>query len=190
MSTFTHLEREGQFKLRPLSWRVKTFPGKQTVAIAIEFRVLAQQDADGAWIDWGEHDYRVWGDFFVIQSDGKPNVKKAQSLATLLGWDGNFRSIAAASPPDVAVQGRVISENYQGKTFFKVDWIDPEDHVRGAGGGLDESEASKLDARFGSLLRAATAAAKKTDMPPPPKRPRLAPSASDNPLTDGEPPPF
>ena len=75
-----NIDREGIFKARPLQWRVKVFDGSLSVAIAIEFAIVAQL-ADNEWQDWSGYDeHRVWGDWWVVKKDGKPNVSAVEQL--------------------------------------------------------------------------------------------------------------
>lgn len=150
----TNLDRPGIFKARPVQWKVKTFEGKASVAIAIEFVVTAQLDG-GDWVDWsGYAPHHVWGDFFVVKKDGTSNVATVQQLAVSLGWNGSLRQINSTAPPQDEVQITVKDEVYNGKTYYKASWINPGDYVPN-GGGADDAEVDQLEARFGSLLRAA-----------------------------------
>lgn len=168
-----YLDRAGIFMAMPASWKVKTFPNSSSVAISIEFRILAQLDGS-EWTDWTSYDeVRCWGDFFVVKKDGKPNVATVQQLAASIGWQGSLRQVVGGAPPEVKVQITVKDETYNGKTFFKASWINPEDYVP-TGGGADADEVGQLDARFGSLLRAAASGSGK----PPASKPKTAPAPS------------
>ena len=159
------LNRPGIFKAREESRRIKTFPNSSSVAIAIEFVVLAEQNGDD-WTDWsGYEETRVWGDFFVVKKDGTPNVTTVQQLAASLEWSGSLRDTTPRR--DLVVQITVKGEDYNGKTYHKASWINPGDHMPGAP-GADDQEIGQLEARFGSLLKAAAGSAKKA---PPPKKP-------------------
>lgn len=170
------LDREGIFKARPVSWRVKTFEGKSTVAIAIEFVVLAQltEAVDEAgqkrhdWQDWSDYlEHRVWGDYWVITKNGAPNEVTVQQLAESLGWGGSLKAVTAGPPPDRVVQITVKADTYNGKTNFKAGWMNPGDYTPTPGGAPKE-EVDALEAQFGSLLRAAASGARQ---PPKPAQP-------------------
>lgn len=163
----TPLNRPGIFKAREESRRVKTFQNSSAVAIAIEFVVLAEKNGDD-WTDWsGYEEVRVWGDFFIVKKDGTPSVATVQQLAASLEWSGSLRDLAPRR--DLVVQITVKGEDYNGKTYFKASWINPGDYVP-VPSGADDQEIGQLEARFGSLLKAAAGSAKKAP-PPPPKRP-------------------
>lgn len=158
-----NLDRSGIFKARPATWKVKTFPNSQAVAISFEFVIVAQLDGS-TWTDWtGYEPVRCFGDFFVVKKTGQPNVVTVQQLATSLGWNGDLRAVFG-EPPDCVVQISVKEEVYEGKSYFKASWVNPEDYVP-QGGGADEATVEQLQTRFGSLLRAAAAPAKPAPAP-------------------------
>jgi hypothetical protein len=171
----TALEREGIFKGAPVEWRVKKFDSSKSVAIGIDFVVTAQLDGS-EWVDWSGYDeHRVSGDFWVVKKTGQPNIDTVKRLAEVLGWNGSLSAVATSKPPDVVVQITVKAEDYNGRTYFKVAWLNTEDYVPSF--GCSEEEVRGLDAQFGSLLRAA-AGSKGT--PPPkasPKKPAPPPPA-------------
>ena len=160
------LDRAGIFKARAESWRVKTFQNSAAVAISVEFVVLAELNG-GEWADWtGYDEVRVWGDFFVVKKDGSPNVKTVQQLAASLDWGGSLRQVASPPPRDLVVQITVKAEDYEGKTYYKASWLNPGDYTP-TPVGASEEEIGKLEARFGSLLKAAAGSAKKPPVTPP-----------------------
>jgi hypothetical protein len=181
-----NIDREGIFKARLTTWAVKTFPNSQSVAVAIEFLIVSCLDGQ-EWSDWTSYGCVARGDFFVVKKDGTPNVKTVQDLAASIGWDGSLKQIASRpmNPPEAVVQVTVKEETYNGKSYFKVQWINPEDYTPNAG-GVDASTASSLDARFGSLLRAA-AGTKPTPKGQAPKKPAAqAPAPSPAPAPAAE----
>lgn len=184
-----YLDREGIFKAQPIAWRVKRFDGKLSVAISIDFVVTAQLedyiDDDGKpareWKDWsGYEEHQVSGDFWVVKKDGQPNVKTIQTLADVLGWRGQLSDVLNKRAPEVVVQVTVKSETYEGKTFYKVQWLNPEDWTP-TPQGASEDEVKQLDARFGSLLRAAAGSGAKA---PPPKAAPAKPQPKPAPKQD------
>lgn len=181
-----YLDREGIFKAKPVAWKVKKFDGKNTIAIAIELAIVAQLDGQ-QWTDWRQYDQvHVWGDWFVMKKDGQPNTAAIEQLATSLGWDGSLRAMFG-SPPDRVVQITVKAENYNGETYHKATWMNPEDFVP-TGGGANEQEVGQLEARFGSLLRAAAGAGAKKAAPakpaPKPAEPEPAAAPAEKPVDD------
>lgn len=169
------IDRTGIFKAQPVRWLVKNSAHSASVAIAIEFVIISQLDGS-EWASWAEYEeHRVWGDFWIIGREGKPNIQKCEQLAAALGWSGQLRDVVAGGPPPCIVQVTVKENVYEGKTSFRVDWIEPEDYVP-TGGGADADEIDALDNRFGSLLRAAVAG--KTKAPPKAAAKQAAPKAA------------
>lgn len=166
----TRLDRPGLFKARLASWGLKEAKSG-AVAVNIEFIVTAQY-ADGEWQDWTQYgDYFVFGDFWVVGKSGLPNESAVKQLVECLAWTGDLRDISQA-PPAVIVQILVNEEEYEGKTYIKATWMNPEDHVPGPN-HLDDGEVAQLNNRFGSMLRASASAA------------RAAIPAAANPATSG-----
>jgi len=172
----TAIDREGIFKMLPTNWKVKTFDGKQSVAIAITFDVLAQLE-DGEWVDWTEYGVVAYGDYWVVKASGEPNIDTVRQLAECLDWRGSLHQCVEELPPKTVVQVAVKEDSYKGKTSYKAGWMNPEDYVP-TSGGADSSEVKALDARFGSLLRAAASGSKKPAVKVPPKKD--APPALDS----------
>lgn len=175
------LDRAGIFKARPLSWAVRTFDNSQAVAVNMKFSIVAQLDG-AEWVSWADcEEHVVYGSFFVIKKDGTINTQAVENLYAAIGWEGDLRQVAASPVPERIVQITVKAEEYQGKTQYKVAWINPEDYTP-TPQGASEDDVSKLQARFGGLLRAAAAGAKRATpakpangaSKPPPSQPAAA----------------
>ncbi len=180
------LTRDGIFKARPLSWAVRTYENSQAVAVNMKFSILSQLDGT-EWVSWAEcEEHVVYGAFFVVKKDGTVNTQAVENLYAALGWEGDLRQVGASPVPDRVVQITVKNEPYQGKDQWKVGWINPEDYTPQPQGASEE-DVGRLQARFGSLLRAAAAGAKMaaakpasgTSKRPPPS----TPSAPANPIS-------
>lgn len=181
------LDREGIFKARPISWKVQTSANSKSVGINVEFQIVAQLvekrtaghgDVVQAWESWDEYEpHNCYGTFWVIGKAGAQNVTAIDQLVVSGLWDGDLKSVLNPVP-DVVVQIQVKAEEYQGTTYYKAAWLNPEDHVPGPG-GASRGEVEKLSAQFGSLLRAAAAGAKRGvgAKAPPPAAPAPKPAA-------------
>lgn len=176
------LDRIGVFRAKPVSWVVKTFKASRSVAIGVEFKIIAQLDESDSWQSWEEFEpHRVFGDFFIVGREGQPNTKTCGRLRDALGWSGNLK---LGQVPDVEVRIEVESEVYQGTTRFKVKWLNPLDYMPESFGASPE-EVGQLEAQFGSLLRAAAAGSVKKAAPAPkaPPTKKAAPAEPFNPAT-------
>ncbi len=152
------LEREGIFKAKPLTWGVFQ-ADSGAVGIQMSFLILAQLDGS-EWVSWADaEDHTVYGTIWVVKKDGSIVVKNVEDMYAALGWEGGMAEVSGPVP-DRVVQVTVKVEEYKGKTQYKVAFIAPENYVPGPQGAAPE-DVKKIDARFGSLLRAAAAGAKK-----------------------------
>ena len=159
------LDRPGIFKARALRGHIRTSQQSQAVAVSIEFLILAQYDAS-AWTDWTQYEeHGIFGDFWVIKSDGSVNVQTAENLARSIGWDGDLDDVVGDLPA-ITVQITVKEEEYNGRKQLKVGWINPEDFTPAVVAASAE-EVTALGRRFGSLLRAAASGAKAAQALPP-----------------------
>jgi len=171
------VDREGIFKAKPLDWSVKKFDGSSSVAINIRFEIVSMLNDQGGWDDWTQFvETFVYGDFFVLKRDGSVNDVTVKQLSESLGWNGSLHQVATNRPPDCIVQVSVKHETYNGKSYFKAGWINPENFTP-SGQGEDADSAKALDAQFGSLLRAAAnSGARPTGKPASPaKKPKRQP---------------
>ena len=110
-----------------------------------------------SWEDL-EDPFFAFGTFWIIKKDGKPNTMTIEQIVNSLVWTPDFDDVVMTEPPKRTVQITVKADEYGGKTRYKVTWLNPEDYVPGSG-GITESDLDQLKGRFGSLLRAAGAAA-------------------------------
>jgi len=170
------LDREGMFKAMPENWGLQSSESSQSVALVITFRIVAQFQG-GTWEDWsGYEEHQIVGYFYIVKKDGQVNASTVENLAKSIGWDGNLNSIQYG-PPAVVCQLTVAEEEYNNKVKLKVQWMNPEDHMPGPK-VAPPAEVIQLNARYGSLLRAAAAAAKPKSAaavkPAPPALPKPA----------------
>lgn len=166
------LEREGIFKARPVKWAVRKAESG-AVSVNLQLLILAQLDGDD-WVSWeAAEDHFVYGDFYVVKKDGKINSAAVERLVGSLGWDGDLRSVFG-DPPRVVVQATVKADTYNGVTRYKASWLNPENYVPGSF-GESEDDVKQLQARYGSLLRAAASGAVKAGAPKPAQAQAAAP---------------
>jgi hypothetical protein len=172
------LDRDGIFKAIPQSWAIRKNDQTQSVGISIEFLITAQLEGS-EWTPWaGYADHSVWGTFYVVKKDGTVNQSAVEQLAQSLGWNGDLRAITLG-PPATEVQITVKEEIYDGKSRLKATWINPGDYSPQPSGASQE-DMTKLQTRYGSLLRAAVAGATKNGPPLQAKKPTPPPPAEDS----------
>jgi len=147
------LQHEGVFMARPTDWSLSESGQSQSVAIAIEFLVVAMHN-DGQWDDWTNYEEQtITGYFYIIKKDGTVNQAVVKNLAAAIGWDGSAGALLSP-PPDVHCQITTRNEVYEGKTRLKVQWINHRSYSPGLSSASPE-DVNKISTRFGSLLRAA-----------------------------------
>ena len=154
------LAQTGIFKVRPTAWEIYAAVSG-AVSVSMTFLVLEELDEGNVWASWDEfEDHQVYGSWWVIKKDGTVNTGAVDQLVECLGWNGNLTSVGG-EPPQKIVQITVKDETWEGVTRYKASWMNPEDFTGGGGDyGVDEAGAKALQARFGSLLRAAAGSAK------------------------------
>lgn len=153
------LDRAGIFKAKPIKWDIQASESTQSVAVFIELVILAQY-VDGAWASWDDyeqHTTRGW--WYIVGKTGAVNQVAVDQLVSSLGWNGNL-AFFKADPPEVIVQINVAEDTYNGKTSYKPTWMNHENYSP-APQGVSADSLAKLNAQFGSLLRAAAASTKK-----------------------------
>jgi len=152
------LDRAGIFKALPVSWFVQTKDDSNTVAVVISFLITSQLDGS-EWADWTQfEDHGITGYFYVVKRDGGVNTTTVDQLVWSLGWTGDLHEVAGMPVPAKEVQITVKEEAWEGRPQLKVSWINPGDHKPGPKSASD-ADVKKVQARFGSLLRAAASSA-------------------------------
>jgi len=176
------LDRPGVFKARPVAMGLKNgSEGSKSAAVWIEFQIEAQLDGT-EWTSWAEYeDHSIIGDFWIIKKDGSINQPTVARLAEVLDWDGNPDTICG-NPPDIPVQITVGEETYNGQTRLKVQWLNPVDYQGGVASATPE-QVKQINAQFGSLLRAAAGAARKTKTTAPKGKPPAKTAPKTEPVT-------
>ena len=157
----SRLDREGNFKAIPVSWGLEDNENTESIAVAIQFKITAAHDG-GEWIDWTPYEEQtIVGRFYVVKADGTINQFAVDSLVTALGWDGRTDNMEAG-PPAVECQLTTANEEWKGKVSLKVKWINHVNYSPGVG-GMAADKVAGVSTRFGSLLRAAAAEARKNN---------------------------
>lgn len=154
------LQDDGTFRLFPVAWTIEPSPKEtsQAVAIAFKFAVRSKWHPDvKSWSEDWAPGYYVEGRVYVIKADGtlsKANVKNLQDLGL---WSGDFDDIAEGPPASVIIHGDVESSEWEGKTRWRVNWMNPDaDEPKGKAGFSppDPEVLSTLRKRFRSQIKA------------------------------------
>lgn len=154
------LDRSGIFKARPMNWCLQANEATKSVALVIGYRITAELQDDGTWLDWSDfEDHEIAGYHYIVKKDGTPSTQTIEQLARAgVAWDGTQRTLEAG-PPDVVCQITAEFEEYNGKDRLKVKWVN-EENFRPGPKGADAATVASIIATHGSRIRAAVAAAK------------------------------
>jgi len=154
----------GFYRVYPIAWTVEpsTKPNSQSVAIVFQFMIHQRWTADqsfpegGQWSqDWAPG-YFVYGRSYVVGADGKLNAQRVKELADagLYREDWNYTE---ENVPRVFAIVDVGADEYNGKTRYRANWINPNTDVPKARAGFapaSDELLQQLRTRFGSEGRA------------------------------------
>lgn len=153
------VEDPGIYKARAVRWMAKQSRSSEACAITVKFWVKARLH-EGAWEPCDEA--VVWGDFWVVGKHGETNEKVSKNLHHVLGWDGSL-DVDGPVPTNQAVQVTVKGEEYQGKTYYKVSWLNRGDYVPEKKKRKDAPDGKALDKKHGAALKRTIGSATRDD---------------------------
>lgn len=121
-------DQEGQYRAFPIRWRLEE---KQSGAAAIVFEFALKQQWHGDEVGWSQEwgpGYYSEGRAWIVKKDGAMNEGAIENLAKCGLWNGDFDALEGR-PPQVMVIVDVRAEAYEGKTYYRVAWINPNADV-------------------------------------------------------------
>jgi len=172
------LDREGHFRVIIDSYGLEKAKESNSHCVVLKCTVLEQYDFDTAeWQDWRQYDaVEVWGRIWIIKKDGHLNQAACESLMRHAGWDGDLMSLQNQTWIPTTCSVSVEENVWEGKTSFKVGFINGYDEApSGKVGNVDEVSAKQLAAQYGSSLRALAGTVKQNSGKPngkPPAAPK------------------
>lgn len=195
MSEPIPVDRKGSFRAEIREYGLQE-KDSGAVGVRIRCHLLECWDSENeAWDDWREHNIEAWGTVWIVKKDGTINNTGVDSLVKNAGWDGELASIVNSTWQPTPCQVSTDENTYKGETTYPISFVNDYDRVPGANvGNVDGDGLKKLQARFGSSLRAVAGNAKRnspTAVPasPMPKRPTKAAPVSNGSATAVAPPP-
>jgi hypothetical protein len=129
------------------------------VGVAFKFGILAQYNEETSTFEsWKDYEpNECYGTVWLIKKDSTINLEGVKQLVRSLGWNADLEKVTG-HPPEVEVQITVNAQEYNNETTYRASWINPWNFTPGSSSrGASPEEAKKLQGRFGSLLRAASA---------------------------------
>jgi hypothetical protein len=182
------LDREGTFRGRIIEYGLQEGKNTSSVGIAIKVAIDEAYNFEAeSWEDWREYAVECYGYVNLVKGDGSANDKSAENLCLCTGWNGSVGDIAMGEWKPEPIQFTTKANEYNGKTSFKVDYINQYD--RSPGGGIksvDADKAKALQAKYGTTFRALAANTKRNNPPadkpksPPPAKRETVPSGKAN----------
>jgi hypothetical protein len=161
-------DRDGTFRGVIVEYGLKDFQsGSTAVKYRAELSEMYNFETE-QWMPWEEYQMEVYGDQFVVKKDGKLNTNGVNALMNHAGWNGSFDAIHNNRWRPTPCQFKVTAEEYQGKTYYKVAFINGFDDVPGGSmPSLDEKRVKQLDETFTKQLRALGGNQARNEVAPP-----------------------
>ena len=190
-SNHVTIDREGFFRASPIEQGVKQFATSEALAVSIRYQITEELRGN-EWVDISQKNLVVVGDHWVIKKDGNPNEQTIDALRDLLGWDGNVEALSETDMTDHVIQVTVKADEYEGKTFYNVTWLNPYDYVpQRTVSNVDGEKLKEIQAVYGAQLRALCASGTANSVPASPSvaaPPQVAPSPAPAPSVSPPPP--
>jgi len=200
--TQARLDREGTFRVFPISWSVAQSTKEDSKSVAILFRFAIHQQwggEEGGWSpDW-QPGWYVDSQTWIVKTDGTLSAGNVKNLVDAGLWDGDFDKLEGACPSGLFVLVDVIADNYGGETRYKANWISKnadKPASRGSFRPASKELLGSLRSRFQSEVRAVAGGKPSAGSPTPPPgvvpaplTPAAAPAPSAPPAPNGPPPP-
>lgn len=146
------VDREGVFRGTISAYGLKEM---ESGAVAVAIKVtLSQMWTGNEWCDWAQYEMEAEGDIWIVKKVGSINQAAAESLINYAGWDGSLLSILEETwqPKPCAVV--VKREDYEGKTRYKVSFVNDHERTPGGMSNVSAEKAKELNTRFGAQFRA------------------------------------
>lgn len=150
----------------------------------ISFRLYEQYDPQGGeWLPCQE--MYTTGKWWLEKKDGSVNDSAVGQLRKALGWNGrDLDDLNGTKFVGDVVQVDMVTEEYEGKTYWRPNFLMPEDANPAASASAASPETvAAIKARLATKLRAAAGGApvnaKPQPAPPPQPKPKNAPQAKE-----------
>src|SRR3972149_415329 len=144
-------------------------------AIALSVRAKiddAWNHESQGWQDWRGYEVQAAGRLWIVKKDGTINESQAQSLIKHCGWNGDMTVLSEGWEP-TPCSFVVNEEKYEGKTSYRISFINDYNRSPGQVGNVDIEEAKKLQSRFGAQFRALSGNISRNAIAPPQNKPKM-----------------
>ncbi len=171
-------DRSGHFRVSVVSYGLRE-EKTGSIGISLQVKLLEMLDTnteEPEWISWAEYNMECEGTIYIIKKDKTVNQGQAEALMKYAGWDGNFDSIVNQQWQSTDFSCTVESDTYNGKTRFKIGFINDYNFVPGGNrANVDATKGKQLQSQYGSALRAIASNIKRNGVAPPASRPSAPP---------------
>jgi len=187
------MDQEGNFRIQIMEYELKKSQ-KGATGIAITAKVLArwllpsEKNPNGIWEPWEEYDVEVDGTLWIIgttEKGEKINQRQAEAIMQSCGWNGSLDDVYNQKWKPTPCQCTVQENEYNGKTTYRINWVNTFDAV--PGGGLDKVNANdikSLTARYRSSLKALAGNVQRNAEPPATDKPTDPPPSAASDIND------
>ena len=137
----------GKFKAQPFS-RELTTSSKGTVGAKIGFIILEHYDPVAKrWEGWQGRGLTIEHTFWIYKADNTEIAFAHKALKEGIGWTGDlmqFDESVEWNMPTCRIETE--DQEYNGKTYTRVKWLNPLDHDSSDGGGGKIKGRSAIEA--------------------------------------------
>ncbi len=184
-----NIDREGIFRGEVVE-AVMRQPkeGSASSIMGLKIRIEQMLGEHNQWVEWSSYGFEVYADVVIVRKNGELHENGCSQLRDAFGWDGDLDNL-----PTGRCSFTVKADEYEGKTRYKADWINPYEYVPQGMKAADEATIQSMKATIGPKLRAFFGATKPlnppkpTTPPSPPPAPGVTPRLQAPPLTLSKP---
>src|SRR3990167_2344707 len=151
--------------------------GSVGIGVKVALKEMWDESADPpGWIPW-DYDQEAFGTIYVIKKDGHLHETGFGPLVEHANWDGDFDSINNATWKPLPVQFTLEANEYQGKTTYRVGFVNGWNDTPGNGlGKCDAATVNELKTKYGSTMRAFASTVRAASAPKPAGKPPAPPA--------------
>src|SRR3990167_2733773 len=142
--------------------------GSVGIGVKVALKEMWDESADPpGWIPW-DYDQLAFGTIYVIKKDGHLHETGFRPLVEHANWYGDFDSINNATWKPLPVQFTLEANEYQGKTTYRVGFVNGWNDTPGNGlGKCDAATVNELKTKYGSTMRAFASTVRAASAPKP-----------------------
>lgn len=151
-----YVDRAGRFRGLALGWTIQESQELKLPMFLLNWAIEEYLNPQTAqWEDWRAFDMRIMSRSVLFKKDGTVNEKNRADLMDVFPWDGlSMASLNDGDWSEVRAQLTIEAEEYQGKTRFVVQWVNPFDWEGFSLEKTEPKEVAGIASRWDMKLRA------------------------------------